>query len=78
MKDALFEHPFANIVIQGCAGDTQKKRQRGPVVEHVLHGFAHAGVGLDGFLLQLVFEPFFEALHKGSAVFLMEGESLLG
>ena len=50
MEDALFEHPFANVVIQGGVGDPQEKGQREPVVEHILNGFAHAGVGFSGFL----------------------------
>ncbi len=78
MQDALFEHPFANAVIQWGVGDPQKERQSGPVVEHVQHGFAHAGVGFNGVFRQLVFQPFFEVLHEGAVVFLVEGESFVG
>lgn len=78
MKDALLEHPFADVVIKGSTGDTQKERQGSPVFEHVFNGFAHGRIGLDTLLLQLVFEPLLETLHKRAAVFLVEGESVFG
>lgn len=66
MKDAQFEYPFANVVIQGGVGDPEKKRQSGPVLEHIPHGLAHGGVWFNGVLGQLALEPFFEVSHEGA------------
>jgi hypothetical protein len=76
MEDALFEHPLANVVVQGSVENPQKECESRPVIEHVLYGFAHAGVGFNGFFRELVFQPFLEVVHEGAAVFLVEGEPL--
>ncbi|MCZ7636239.1 MAG: hypothetical protein M5U12_09510 [Verrucomicrobia bacterium] len=66
------------FVIQGRARLAQEQGQRLPVAEHVAHGLAQTGVGLDKLVVELSLHPGLERFHDGLAVGLVMRQPLLG
>ena len=78
VEDGHFEGSFADVVVERGAGLAQEEGEFLPVIEHVVHGFAEAAVGLDLAGVEFLFHPLFECFHDGLAVLLVMLKPLLG